>query len=71
MSQSTANTKQNLQNDLCILGRLRSDYTWLLGLWQDRTEVQADVSTCWELTAARSLRLAARAPQPMLGKPAL
>ena len=26
MSQGTANPKQNLQNDMCILGRLRSDY---------------------------------------------
>ena len=26
MSHCTANPKQNLQNDLCLLGRLRSDY---------------------------------------------
>ena len=26
ISQGTANSKQNKQNDLCILGRLRSDY---------------------------------------------
>ena len=45
MSQGTANPKQPLQNDLCILGRLRLDYTvrvvwsvsslkkpWVLGL---------------------------------------
>ena len=31
MSHCTANLKQNLQNDMCSLGRLRSDYAVRVG----------------------------------------
>ena len=54
MSHCTANPKQNLQNDLCPLGRLRSDYTvrvvWSVSLLKKPWVLDRHWAPEWTLT---------------------
>ena len=71
MSQGTANPKQNLQNELYVLGKLRSDYAVRVvrsASSLKKPEVQADLSICWAsiflFVLASSLHPADRARSP-------